>query len=122
MTVPAHIAGNVSHDAAAGNDPAGPAGKEILDDGSAARQQAMRVAALRHALARNIQPRKRIAFQHRDDGVEIRQCAGCQHAAHAGADHDRMLANVFHRPAPALFHPHPQGLRWYGAMIGRVLG
>jgi len=72
MTVPAHIAGNVAHDAAAGDDPAGPAGKEILDDGTAARQQAMRVAALRHALARNIQPRKRIAFQHRDDGVGIR--------------------------------------------------
>jgi hypothetical protein len=39
----------------------------------AARQQAMRMAALRHALARNIRTRKRIALQHGDGCIKMRQ-------------------------------------------------
>ena len=84
-------------------------GKEILDHAAAARQQAMRMAALRHALARNIRLRKRIALQHRDDGVEIRQRPRGQQAAHAGADHNGMLTNMFHCNAPALFRLQPAG-------------
>ena len=66
------------------------------------------MAALRHALARNIGLRKRIALQHGDDGIEIRQRTRGQEAAHAGADHNRMLTNMFHRNAPALFACSPQ--------------
>ena len=40
--------------AAACDDLVGPARKEILDHAAAARQQAMGVAALRHALARDV--------------------------------------------------------------------
>ena len=61
------------------------------------------MAPLRHALARNIRLRKRIALQHGDDGVEIRQRARRQQTAHAGADHNGMLTNMFHRNAPARF-------------------
>ncbi len=103
MADPAHVAGNVAPDTAAGDDLIGPAREEILDHVAAARQQAMRMAPLRHALARNIRLRKRIALQHGDDGVEIRQRARGQQTAHAGADHNGMLTNMFHCNAPALF-------------------
>jgi hypothetical protein len=33
-----------------------------------------------------------------------------------------MLTNMFHRNTPSLFRLPPQDLRWYGGMIGRVLG
>ena len=103
MADPVDVAGDVAPDTAAGDDLVGPAREEILDHVPAARQQAMRMAALRHALARNIRLRKRIALQHGDDGVEIRQRASGQEAAHAGADHNGMLTNMFHRNTPALF-------------------
>jgi hypothetical protein len=93
---PAHVAGNVAPDAAAGDDLIGPAREESLDHAAAARQQAMRMPPLRNPLARNIRLRKRIALQHRDDGVEIRQRASGQETAHAGADHNGMLTNMFH--------------------------
>ena len=72
MANPVHVACDIAADAAAGDDLVGPAREEMLDHVAAARQQAMRMAALRHALARNVRPRKRIAFQHRDDREKIR--------------------------------------------------
>ena len=121
MADPVHVACDIAAGAAAGDDLVGPAREESLDHVPAACQQAMRMAALRHALARNIRLRKRIALQHGDDGVEIRQRTRGQQTAHAGADHNRMLTNMFHRNTPALFRLPPQGLRWYGGMIRRVL-
>jgi hypothetical protein len=73
MADPVHVAGDIAAGAAAGDDLVGPAREEILDHVAAARQQAMRMAALRYALARNVRLRKRVALQHGDDGEEIRQ-------------------------------------------------
>jgi hypothetical protein len=61
----------------------------------------MRMATLRHALARIIRRRKRIALEHGDDGVKIRRSARGQQTAHAGADHNGMLTNMFYCNAPA---------------------
>jgi hypothetical protein len=61
----------------------------------------VRVFALWHAFARNIRDRKRVALQHRDLSIKIRQRPRGQQAAHARADHDRVLADPFH-DAPAL--------------------
>jgi len=121
MADPLHVAGDVAPDTAAGDDLVGPSGEEILDHVAAARQETMCVTTLRHALARNIRQRKRIALQHRDDGIKIRQRTSGQQATHAGADHNRMLANAFHRNTPALFTCPAQGPGWYGTAIGRVL-
>ena len=101
MADPVDVAGDIAADAAGGDDLVGPAREKILDHMTAARQQAMRMAALRHALARNVRQRKRVALQHRDHGIEIRQRPRGEQAAHARADHNRMLANVFHGDAPA---------------------
>jgi len=61
----------------------------------------MCVTPLRHALARNIGERKHIALQHGDLLEKIRQRPRGQQAAHAGADHNRMFANLSHDDAPA---------------------
>jgi len=103
MADPVHVACDIAAGAAAGDDLVGPAREEILDHVPAPRQQAMRMAPLRHALARNVRLRKRIALQHGDDGVEIRQRASGQQTAHAGADHNGMLTNMFHRNTPDRF-------------------
>jgi hypothetical protein len=101
MADPVHIAGDVASHAAASDHLVGPARKELLDHGAAPRQQAVCVLSLRHALARNVRDRKRVALQYRDLSVEIRQHPRGQQAAHARADHDRMLADPFHdAPCP----------------------
>ncbi len=104
MADPVDIAGDVAPHAAASDHLVGPAGKEIFDHGTAPRQQAVRVFALRHPLARNVRDRKRVALQHRDLPVKIRQRPRGQQAAHACADHDRMFADPFH-DAPCPYSP-----------------
>ena len=55
--------------------------------------------------------RETVALQHRDDGIEIRQRPRGQQAAHARADHNGMLANLFHGDAPALNVSSPASRR-----------
>jgi len=105
VTDPVHITGDIAPDAAAGDDLIGPAGKEILDDAASARQQAVGMASLRHAFSRHVLGWKTIALQDRDLVEEIRKRSRCQQAAHAGADHNCMLAD----PAHGVSHPHPFG-------------
>jgi hypothetical protein len=100
MADPADVAGDVAADAAGGDDLVGPAGKELLDHGAAARQQAVCVAPLRHALARKVGERKGIALQHGDGVIEIRKRTCGQQARHAGPDHYCPLADPFHGDAP----------------------
>jgi hypothetical protein len=101
MADPADIAGDVAPNAAASDHLVGPARKERLDHAAPPRQQAVRMFALRHALARNIVDRKRVTLQDGDSFVEIRQHASGQQAAHTRTDHDRMFADPFH-DAPCL--------------------
>ena len=61
----------------------------------------MGMAALRHALARNVGNRKRIALQHRDAIIEVRKRTSRQQARHARADHNRMFADRFMVMLPA---------------------
>src|SRR5581483_6059863 len=96
---------NIAPAAAGGDDLIGPAGKERLDHVAAARQQAMGVPSLRYALARQVGGGKRVPLQHRDVSIELRQRAGGEQAAHAGTDHDGMLAEPRHETAPALGTP-----------------
>ena len=66
MTDPADIADDVAAPAAGGDHLVGPAGKERLDHLAAARQKSVRVAALRHALARDVVDREMVPLQHGD--------------------------------------------------------
>ena len=61
----------------------------------------MRIAALRHAFARNIRLRKRIALQHGDDGVEIRQLMRGQQTAMLAPITIALLTNMLHGNIPA---------------------
>src|ERR1700682_1845311 len=87
-------------DAAGRDDLVGPAGKETLDHAASARQQPVRVAPLRHALAGDVGERKQVALQQRDGTKKIRQRPRGQQAAHARPDHNRMLADLLHDDAP----------------------
>ena len=59
---------------------------------------------------RSLRLRKRVALQRIiDKWLEIRQRACGQQASHAGADHNRMLTNMFHRNAPTLSRLQPTG-------------
>src|SRR6185312_6273824 len=84
------------------------------------RQQAMGVMALRHALAWNVRVRKAVALHDSHQGEDVRERPGGEQPAHAGADHDRMLAISVHGHAPASFQPClRQALCWYGRPEGR---
>src|ERR1700744_4852908 len=94
-TYPDHIVGDITDQAAAlGNDLGVVSREEFLKYRAAARKEPMGMTTLWHALARRVCCRKRIAFEQGDCGIEIRQHAGGQEPTHAGADHDRMLAQV----------------------------
>ena len=60
----------------------------------------MRVASLRHALARNIGVRKGVALQHGDGPEEIGQRSRGQQTADASPDYHRMFTDLFHDDAP----------------------
>ena len=96
MADPVHVAGDVAADAAGGDHLVGPAGKEALDHAAAAGEQAVRMAPLRHALARQVGDGKGIALQHGDRAVEISQRAGGQQPCHTAADDNRPLADPLH--------------------------
>ena len=100
MADPADVAGDVAANAAGDDDLVGPAGKELLDHAAAARQQAVRVAPLRHAFARKVGERKGVTLQHRDGVIEIRKRTCGQQARHAGPDHHCPFADPLHHDAP----------------------
>lgn len=96
---PVDVAGDVAPHAAASHDLVGPARKELLDHGAPPRQQAVRVFALRHALARNVRHGKRVAFQHRDLPIK---------SANARAvNRPPMLAPTTTACSPIRFMMHP---------------
>jgi len=103
MADPVDVAGDIAADAARRNHLVGPAGKEALDHATAAGEQPMGMAALRHALARNVGNRKCVALQKRDAVIEIRKRPGRQQARHARPDHNRMFADPLHGDAPCPF-------------------
>jgi len=59
MADPDDVVNDIAAPAAASDDLLGPAGKERLDHLAAAREQAVRVTALRHTFARDIGGRKK---------------------------------------------------------------
>src|SRR4051794_15935414 len=73
---PVDVLRDIAAAAAVGDDFIGPARKESLDHVAPARQQTVRVAALRDALARNVLERKCVALHDRDGVEEVRERPG----------------------------------------------
>jgi hypothetical protein len=100
MPVPCDIPGEIADPPAGRDDLVGPAREKRFDYAAPARQQAVRVVALRHAFARHIRERENVTLQQRDSLEIIRQRSGGQQATHAGADHNGMVSNPLHENAP----------------------
>lgn len=104
---PYHVVGNITDLPAALRDNLGVVPrKECFDDRASAREETVRMASLRHPLARSVGSREGIAFKQGDRRIEIRQCAGGQKPTHAGTDNDCMFAQLLHGNPPV------QSLRW----------
>jgi hypothetical protein len=70
--------------------------KQLLEHFAAAGEQAVRMTPLRHAFARLVEFRERIAFNYRYLIVVIVERARRQEASHARAHHDRMTTEMRH--------------------------
>ena len=100
VTHPRDVVGDIAEQATAlGHDLVAVARKKFFEHDTATRQQAVGVAALRDALARDIVFRERVALEDGDGCVEIRQRAGSQQAA--------MLAPMTMAWSPICFMMHP---------------
>jgi hypothetical protein len=75
-------------------------GQQLLQARLAARQQRVRVRALRHAPAALDPGWQPVALNHRDALVSVRQYSRGQQARHARADHDCVLSDPLHLRPP----------------------
>ena len=91
-------------------------GKEILDHGTAPRQQSRgRGGPAARPCAGHPTSGKYVALQHRDDGIEIRQRPRGQQAAHARAGSQPHAGQSASWRCSRLSTVHlRRGLRWYG--------